>query len=82
MNVSNFTEKSKEVITVASNLTTGNNNAEITDFHLMEAFLEDKQGIVTLLFKKMHVDVRTLESVIKTEIDKMPKISGSVALRF
>ena len=82
MNVSNFTEKSKEVITVASNLTTGNNNAEITDFHLMEAFLEDKQGIVTLLFKKMDVDVRTLESVIKTEIDKMPKVSGSVALRF
>ena len=36
MNVSNFTEKSKEMITSASNITTSNNNPEITDFHLME----------------------------------------------
>jgi len=31
MNVSNFTEKSKEAITAASNITTRNNNPEITE---------------------------------------------------
>ena len=59
MNVSNFTEKSKEAITNASNITTRNNNPEITDFHMMAAFLEDKEGLITMLFKKMDIDVFT-----------------------
>ncbi len=82
MNVSNFTEKSKEMITIASNLTTSNNNPEITDFHLMAAFLENNDSIVTLLLKKIDVDVNSLNTIIKTEIDRMPKVNGSVALRF
>ena len=82
MNVSNFTEKSKEMITIASNITTSNNNPEITDFHLMAAFLEDKESIITLLLKKIDVDVNSLNTVIKSEIDRMPKVNGSVALRF
>ncbi len=82
MNVSNFTEKSKEMITVASNITTSNNNPEITDFHLMAAFLEDRESIITLLFKKLDVDVNSLNTIIKSEIDRMPKVNGSVALRF
>ena len=82
MNVSNITEKSKEMITKASNLTTSNNNPEITDFHLMAAFLENNDSIVTLLLKKIDVDVNSLNTIIKTEIDRMPKVNGSVALRF
>ncbi len=82
MNVSNFTEKSKEMITIASNITTSNNNPEITEFHLMAAFLEDKESIITLLLKKIDVDVESLKTVIKNEIDRMPKVNGSVALRF
>jgi ATP-dependent Clp protease ATP-binding subunit ClpB len=82
MNVANFTEKSKEAITAASNITTQNNNPEITDFHLMSAFLEDRESVVTLLFKKMDVDVESLKTIINSEIDRMPKVSGTVALRF
>ena len=82
MNVSNFTEKSKEIITSASNITTNNNNPEITDFHLMAAFLEDKESVVTLLLKKLDVNVNALANLINSEIEKMPKVTGSVALRF
>ncbi len=82
MNVSNFTEKSKETITNASTITTKNNNPEIRDFHMMAAFLSDSQGLVTMLFKKMDVDVNTLTAVIQSEIDKMSKVTGTVALRF
>ena len=82
MNVSNFTEKSKEAITAASNITTRNNNPEITEFHLLAAFLEDRESLITLLFKKMDVDVNSLNTLIQSEIDKMPKVTGSVALRF
>ena len=82
MNVSNFTEKSKEAITNASNITTRNNNPEITDFHMMAAFLEDKEGLITMLFKKMDIDVNSLSTIIQSEIDRMPKVTGTVALRF
>ena len=82
MNVSNFTEKSKEAITNASTITTKNNNPEIRDFHMMAAFLSDSQGLITMLFKKMDVDVNTLTAVIQSEIDKMSKVTGTVALRF
>ena len=82
MNVSNFTEKSKETITNARTITTKNNNPEIRDFHMMAAFLSDSQGLVTMLFKNMEVDVNTLTAVIQSEIDKMSKVTGTVALRF
>ena len=82
MNVSNFTEKSKDIITIASNLTTSNNNAEITDFHMVAAFLQDRNGIVTMLFKKMDVDVNALNTIVQSEIDRMSKVTGSVAIKF
>ena len=82
MNVSNFTEKSKEAITNASTITTKNNNPEIRDFHMMAAFLSDSQGLITMLFKKMDVDVNNLSIIIQSEIDKMSKVTGTVALRF
>ena len=81
MNVSNFTEKSKDIITVANSITAQNNNSEITDFHMMSAFLQDKQGLIYLLLKKMDVDVDALNTIIQSEIDTMPKSKGS-AIRF
>ena len=82
MNVSNFTEKSKEAITSASNIATSNRNAEISDFHMLLAFLENKEGIVVGLLKKMEVNVESLKTIVQSEIQKFPKITGSVSLRF
>ena len=82
MNVSNFTEKSKEAITSASNIATNNRNAEISDFHMLLAFLDNKEGIVVGLLKKMEVNVESLKTIVQSEIQKFPKITGSVSLRF
>ena len=48
MDVANFTEKSKEAISGASNIATKNNNPEIKDCHMVAAFLEDKGGVITM----------------------------------
>lgn len=82
MNVANFTEKSKQTITVASNLATQNQNAEITEDHMLSALISSNDGLVTLLLKKMDVDINALRNELQTKIDNMPKITGSVALRF
>ena len=82
MDVANFTEKSKEAISNASNIATRNNNPEIKDCHMVAAFLEDKSGVITMLFKKMDINLDTLSSLIQEEIKQMPKVSGNVSLRF
>ena len=82
MDVANFTEKSKEAISGASNIATKNNNPEIKDCHMVAAFLEDKGGVITMLFKKMDINVDSLNTMLQEEIDKMPKVSGNVSLRF
>lgn len=82
MNVANFTEKSKQAITVASNIATKNKNAEITEYHMLSALISSNDGLVTLLFKKMDVDLNSLNNAIQSEIDNFPQITGSIALRF
>ena len=71
MDVANFTEKSKEAISVASNLAMSNNNPEIKDCHMVAAFLDDKGGVITMLFKKMDVNIDSLLALIKEEINKL-----------
>ena len=82
MDVANFTDKSKEAITVASNIATKNNNPEIKDCHMVAAFLDDKSGVITMLLKKMGINVDSLLTLLQEEIDKMPKVNGNVSLRF
>lgn len=82
MNVSNFTEKSKDIITSASNITVNNNNSEITEFHMVLALVETNESLVTMLLKKMDIDVNSLKVMIQEKIETLPKVTGAVALRF
>ena len=82
MNVSNFTEKSKQVLTEASNLVVKNQNAEITEYHILDALTSSNENLITLLFKKMDIEINGLRNSIQNEIDKLPKVTGGVALRF
>lgn len=82
MDVANFTEKSKEAITIASNIANKNSNPEIKDCHMVLAFLDDKGGVITMLFKKMGVNVSSLEVMLQEEINKLSKVNGNVSLRF
>lgn len=82
MNVANFTEKSKQTITVASNIATQNRNAEITEYHMLASLISTNDGLITLLLKKMDVDINSLRNSCQLEIDKLSKITGSIALRF
>lgn len=82
MNIANFTEKSKQAITDASNIATKNKNAEITEYHMLLALISSNNGLVTLLFKKIDIDTQALRNYIQSQIDIQPQISGSIALRF
>ena len=82
MNVSNFTEKSKDVITFANDLATKNKNSEITDFHILRALIDDADGIVSLLIKKMDIDTEGLKKSVDDVINDMPKGAEKSDIRF
>ena len=83
MDINMLTEKSKAVIGDASNLATQNRNAEITDFHMMAAMLNNENNMIyKILENNLSVDVETFKGSINDEIREMPKVEGSVQLRF
>ena len=82
MDISNFTEKSKQALSMASNLATRNKNPEITEYHILLALISENEGLVTSLLKNLDVNVENLKSLIQNEIDTFSKVTGSVALRF
>ena len=82
MDVSNFTDKSKEVITYASNIATKTGNSDITGFHLLLVLLSNQENVVYKLFKKMDIDIDSLITNLQDEINSLPKVKGSVSLKF
>ena len=82
MDISKFTEKAKDIISNASNITVKNNNAEITDYHIVSALLDNSDDLITMILKKMDVDVPSLKTIIQSKIDEMPKAKGSQDLKF
>ena len=82
MEVSNFTDKSKNVIATASNLAVQNRNAEIDIPHLILAMIDKKDNLIYQLLVKMDVNVINLKTDLEDEISTYPKVSGRVEIRF
>ena len=82
MDVANFTDKAKETISSASNITIKNKNSEIDIWHMISAMCEREKDTVYQLFKKLEIDIPNLMQSLQDEIDKLPKVSGEYAMRF
>ena len=82
MNVSSLTEKSKALISDASNIAIQNRNAEITEFHMIDAMVNNENNLIYQLLNNMGVNVEGLKENVEEEIRSLPKITGNVAMRF
>ena len=56
MNLNKFTEKAQEAVMTAQNLASEGTHAEITPEHLLVALVEQENGIVPSLVRKMTLD--------------------------
>ena len=79
MNFDKLTVKLKEALQAASSSAEKNNNAEVANEHLLEAFLLQKDGIAQPLFAKIGCNSQNLLSSVENLIDKLPKSWGSNA---
>ena len=78
MNFDIYTNKSREAVQSAQQLMTQNHNPQLEQIHLLVALLQQENGLVPQLLKKMDVTVESLQAAAEAELQKLPSISGSV----
>ncbi len=73
---SQFTEKSREALQAAQQLTIEYSNQSVEQEHLAHALLSDPQGLIPQLLTKMGKDVPQITSRLDAYISRMPKVMG------
>ena len=76
MNLSNFTIKAQEIVQQAQQLAFDNQNPSIETAHFLQALLNDNDGPISYLLKKNNVNISFVESKLKEQIAKLPKLQG------
>ena len=77
MNLSNFTIKAQETVQQAQQLAFDNQSPSIETAHFLQALLNDADGPISYLLKKNNVNISFVESKLKEQIARMPKIQSS-----
>jgi ATP-dependent Clp protease ATP-binding subunit ClpB len=76
MNINRYTEKAQEAILTAQQLAEREGHAEILPEHLLLALLEQKEGIVPEIVRKMNPDPMALAAAVRTELNRLPRAHG------
>ncbi|MCA9130053.1 MAG: ATP-dependent chaperone ClpB [Planctomycetales bacterium] len=71
-----LTVKSQEAVASAQSRASELGNPHLDTLHLLDALLEDGEGIVVPLLKKLGVDVAQVRQLVQSEINRLPKVSG------
>ncbi len=73
----NFTTKSQEAIQLAHQLAISNGQQAVEPVHLLAALLEQEDGVVPSVLKKLQVDILELKGSLDGLLLRLPKISSS-----
>ena len=80
MNYESFTIKTQEALQEASSIANKNDNSEIGTEHVLEALLEQQDGLVAPVVERVGVAVNQLLNKVKDIIISNPKVSGAAQL--
>ena len=76
MNAQKFTQKSLEAIQEAQNIALEHNSMQIEQEHLVCALLEQKDGLIPQLMKKMGTDPDALRHAVEQRVEGLPGVTG------
>ncbi len=76
MNINKYTEKAQEAILAAQQLADREGNPEVTPEHLLLTLVEQREGIVPEIVRKINADPPAVASAIRAELDKLPRAHG------
>ena len=67
----NFTNRSQEIIQISAQLASGNGQGQVEPPHLILAMLQDEEGVVASILRKMNVSLTQIHA-------EMEKLADSV----
>ena len=76
MNFNSFTIKSQEAIQKALELTRGAGQQQIEPVHLLKAVMLEGESLVKFIFQKVGANQAQVSSMVDSEINSLPKVSG------
>src|SRR5476651_2040577 len=76
MDINKFTEKAREAIAAAVELAKGANNPQIEPEHLLLALIDQKEGIIPDLLRKLAADPASVGGAARQLLAKMPTAFG------
>ncbi len=71
-----FTTKSREALIGAQNLAIEHGHQEVGGLHLLASLLEQNNGLIPSLLKRMQMDATRFASDVGGELKKVPSVSG------
>jgi ATP-dependent Clp protease ATP-binding subunit ClpB len=74
-----FTIKSQEALQAAQQLADERRNPQTTPEHVLAVLLEQPEGIVVAVLRKLGVDPAAVRQALGSALDALPKLSGSDA---
>ena len=82
MNYESFTIKTQEALQEASSIANKNDNSEIGTEHVLQALLEQQDGLIAPLVERVGISASQLINKTKDIILSNPKVSGAAQLYF
>lgn len=76
MQIDKFTLKSQEALQTAQALAESNGQQEILAEHLLSALLQQAEGVVVPVLKKMEIDPALVSAELERLLANLPKVSG------
>src|SRR6476646_9950580 len=76
MDINKYTEKAQEAILAAQQLADREGHPEIVPEHLLLTLVEQREGIVPEIARKMNAEPAALATAIRAELDKLPRAHG------
>ena len=79
MNIEKYTQKMQGAILDAQSIANSYGHQQLEIAHVHYAVISDGDGLIPKLLEAMNVDVNSLKADLKSDLEKLPKVSGSSA---
>jgi ATP-dependent Clp protease ATP-binding subunit ClpB len=76
MQIDKFTMKSQEALQQAQNLAESKGHQEIQAEHLLHVLLQQQEGVVVPVLRKMEIAPQSLLAAVEDKINRLPRVSG------
>ena len=76
MPTNKLTNKSQEALAQAQAIASEYHHQQVDALHLLLALLQDSEGLITQLLKRMDINVPALARDVEAELSKLPRVTG------